>query len=846
MKNILTFILLLFSGFVFSQSPGTPDIQFQSAFRITNAVNGTLDTVVISGYVDECAGRFTNSDIAIGDSIYVLEGSDLLVFGVVTTRTISLGVATFKAIDFGGAGILPSNGQAAIFRPTTNYQFPGDICGLNPNLQQYITARFMMRLDSFLALKVDSLTLNDSMQVIRDSLAELRADIGTGGGGVGKGYIIQDSAPSDTLYKWVDRTTWDSTSVFQVKEYILGEGWKSVGWLDTINYVFSNQIPIYVVITGQSNATPRAGIQGVSVSDTIASPYTTIWHGEGEYWSNLYTDQSWMNGADHSAWWGLTFGKTAAEEDRIIKIVYAARGGLTISNWISPSGTQWDTLSQRIADSNIPRMDAIMWYQGETDGWTGRRPEQYREDWFTVMDQFQALPQWHKNTKVIAVQINTGEIGNEYDKPGFPSGEMANTVFNYLANDNYEWTYVVKNNDAVVVSDSSHINAAANVTLGKRLWGVYTGKINYNPIQRFGRSQLATDSTIICFNNTVVTLSTATGDNTIINGYCNFNDGWTGVLRVISDGVSIIPPDGQMFCQTDNAEIIEIDTIFGKYISPGYLRTDTLILSQCPIGGNFVSTVSAPLKLGVFAWYDAEQENNIYYGNGQEVTTLHDFSGNDIDLTNTGTPILNANAVNGKATVVFNSGNTDYFTLSDTAFSFLHYDSSTVITIFKPGNDVVTNPDSLYIIVSSQSAPGSSQKGYSLYYDDRSGFGFNDRAFTLVSSGVGAVIINSALPTTANQFNYLFAQSDPANGTANLRSKMEANNVGYSSGNVQTTAPSVSTQTNFEIGRVTGATPFYFTGEIAEILIWNRHLSTSELTVLLNYLNRKYSFNLEP
>jgi len=357
MKNIFILILLLFTGFAFAQSPGTPDIQFQSSFRITNATNGTLDTVIISGYVDECAGRFTNSDIEIGDSIYVLEGSDLLVFGAVTTRTISLGIATFKAIDFGGAGILPSNGQAAIFRPTTNYQFPGDICGLNPNLQQYITARFMMRLDEFLALKVDSLTLNDSMQVIRDSLADIRADIGTGGGSGGKGYIIQDSAPVDTLYKWVDRTTWDSTSVFHVKEYILTEGWKTTGYLDTINYAYSSHPPIYVVITGQSNATPRAGF--VNVSDTIASPLTTIWNGDSESWTSLHTGKQWMNGTfpGRSVWWGLTFGKSAAdEEDKIIKIVYHGAGGLTIDNWFTDS-LHWDTLVQRINDSGIPRID---------------------------------------------------------------------------------------------------------------------------------------------------------------------------------------------------------------------------------------------------------------------------------------------------------------------------------------------------------------------------------------------------------------------------------------------------------------------------------------------------------
>jgi hypothetical protein len=845
MKNIFLFALLLIAGVLFSQSPGTPDIQFQSAFRITNATNGTGDTVVISGYVDECAGRFTNSDIAIGDSLYVLEGSDLLVFGAVTTRSISLGIATFKAIDFGGAGILPSNGQAAIFRPTTNYQFPGDICGLNPNLQQYITARFMMRLDEFLNEKIDSTTLADSLLVIRDSLFEIRNDIVPGGGGVGKGYIIQDSAPVDTLYKWVDRTTWDSTSIFHVKEYILGEGWKTTGYLDTINYAYSSHPAIYVVVVGQSNATPRAG-QTATVSDTIASPLTTIWNGEGDYWGSLHTGKQWMNGTfpGRSVWWPLSFGKSAAEEeDKIIKIVYHAGGGLTIDNFFTDS-LHWDTLTQRIIDSNIPRIDAVLWYQGETDGWTGRRPEQYSEDWFRVMAQFQALQEWHEGTKVIAVQLNTGEISG--DITGFPSGEMANTVFNYLANDSYEWTYVAKN-DGVVVSDSSHINADGHVALGKHLWDIYTGKLTYNPLQRYGRGVFNMDSLVINYNNSVVTLATATGDNSIVVGYKNFNDGWTGFLRVINDGVNIVPPDGQMFCQTENAEIIEIDTIFGKYLSPGYLRNDTLILSQCPIGGNFTETVPLPLALGVFAWYDAEQEDELYYNDGAEVTTLHDFSGNDINLTNTGTPLLKSNAINGKASVVFNSGNTDYFTLADTTFSFLHYDSSTVVIIFKPGSDAVTNPDSAYSVITSQTQPGSAFKGFSIYYDDRSGVGSNEKMVNLVSNG-SALVTQPSFITNAppNEFNYVYVKTDPENGTAALRSSVRVNDGAYNSGNVQTGTPSVTTMPAFEIGRFSAGTPFYLTGEIAEIQIYNRSLTSIELSKMINYVNRKFDFNLNP
>lgn len=148
MKNIFLFIALLFVGSLFAQSPNTPPIGFQSRFQITNVASGTLDTLIISGYVDDCTGRFANSNIAIGDSLYVLEGTDLLIFGVVSNKSISLGIATFKVKDFNGAGITPSTGQAAIFEPTSTIKLPGYVCGLRDDLQQFIMYRLAKNIDA--------------------------------------------------------------------------------------------------------------------------------------------------------------------------------------------------------------------------------------------------------------------------------------------------------------------------------------------------------------------------------------------------------------------------------------------------------------------------------------------------------------------------------------------------------------------------------------------------------------------------------------------------------------------------------------------------------------------------
>lgn len=185
MKGIFKYFFLACSLFLFdsalAQSPNTPDVLFASRFRITNAVNGTLDTIVVSGYVDDCTTRFENDDVAIADSLYVLEGTDLLIFGVVTTPTVSLGIATFKVIDFNGAGLLPSAGQAAIIRPTGNYKLPVFACNLDPSLQQFISARFSENLDNIISDIAGALPDSTAVirQVLADTAAAIRADIGS-------------------------------------------------------------------------------------------------------------------------------------------------------------------------------------------------------------------------------------------------------------------------------------------------------------------------------------------------------------------------------------------------------------------------------------------------------------------------------------------------------------------------------------------------------------------------------------------------------------------------------------------------------------------------------------------
>lgn len=651
------------------------------------------------------------------------------------------------------------------------------------------------------------------------------------------GIWVKSDIEPDTLNIWVDRNAYDGTTVFEVKDYLFS-GWKTVGYIDTVNYAFSSQPPIYIVATGQSNITPRAGIVGASPSDTIASPLTSIWRGDTGSWETLHTGKNWMNGTSpaRSVWCMLTFGKEAAERDkRIVKIVYAGLGGQKIEEWVAPDGEMWDTLSQRIIDSNIPRLDGVVYYQGESDGWDRTAFNSYENSWNAFVNQLESVESKHPSMKIIAVQIKAGTFSsNNYADPRVP----ANTLFNQFANDNLEYTYVVKNSDAVVVADSSHIDAPSQVRLGKRLYDTFSGKTQFNPIPKYSLTTYVSDTVDVNFTSTVVSFDTPTGDATYIRQYKNFHPGWNGIFQVIHNDVSIIPPDGQMFCYDTLGLLTEIDTLKGRYISPAFLQNDSLYLTACPAVDKYSSTLTLPLQLGVFAWYDSSLEE---YLDGDVVTTLSDHSGNNFDMTATGSPLFARNEVNFHPVIVMNSGSPDYFTFTGTEFSFLHNDSSTIVVVFNPGGDVVANPDSLYAILTTHTAPGSAFLGYSLYYDDRSAFSSNEKMISLASNGAGVVFTNPATATEAGDFNYVYTESDPENATGSLRSRMKINDQATNAGNSSTNGASATTRPSLEIGRYTGGTPFYFTGKFVAALIFDRILTPDEEVKMDIYINRRFN-----
>ena len=109
--------------------------------------SGTSPNFTVTGMVNDDLSRWAASDVAIGDSMYVLDGPDLFVFTVTSIifaggNTLNIGVTALDNDLFQ----IPS-GQAAIIRPTVNKRLPTYISGLRDDLRSAIMNRMSQLID---------------------------------------------------------------------------------------------------------------------------------------------------------------------------------------------------------------------------------------------------------------------------------------------------------------------------------------------------------------------------------------------------------------------------------------------------------------------------------------------------------------------------------------------------------------------------------------------------------------------------------------------------------------------------------------------------------------------------
>lgn len=146
MKRILNlFIFLLSTTFIFAQSA---NLNVALKYQISNpGSSGTFPTFTVSGFVSDDLVRWDATNVSVGDSLYVLNGSDLAI-SVITTINSAAGNSlniTVTCVTSGVGSLDP--GQAAIVHPTSIHKLPTFVSGLRDDLRSAIMNRFSQLVD---------------------------------------------------------------------------------------------------------------------------------------------------------------------------------------------------------------------------------------------------------------------------------------------------------------------------------------------------------------------------------------------------------------------------------------------------------------------------------------------------------------------------------------------------------------------------------------------------------------------------------------------------------------------------------------------------------------------------
>ena len=137
MKRI-TLIALFLCSYLFAYSQTSAPIRPAAKLNVSVATGSNPYTLTVS-ILDDLS-RFTFADFGVGDSVYLVDGSDLLIY-VVTSKLTSPNRLVVN--DVNNTGISAPTGQGAIIKSTANYKLPVYISGLRDDLRSMIMNRFL-------------------------------------------------------------------------------------------------------------------------------------------------------------------------------------------------------------------------------------------------------------------------------------------------------------------------------------------------------------------------------------------------------------------------------------------------------------------------------------------------------------------------------------------------------------------------------------------------------------------------------------------------------------------------------------------------------------------------------
>jgi hypothetical protein len=264
-----------------------------------------------------------------------------------------------------------------------------------------------------------------------------------------------------------------------------------------------------------------------------------------------------------------------------------------------------------------------------------------------------------------------------------------------------------------------------------------------------------------------------------------------------------------------------------------YYRTILNVQAVAP----FIPTHIAGCQL----WLDAADATTISIGTGvSQWNNKGVLGGNFNQGTGGAQPAYITAGLNGKNILRFDGTKQLIGSLSAASYNYFHQDVRTDFYVIKIGTS--SDPKTLYTILSNGTL--TALHGSGVAYDDRSIFNRNNSIYHLNSSNNASVyntsnVNNDAfIPNTWGKFHVL---ADPKNSTAANRSEIVVGSTSYKN-NTATLAASTTNATHvLRIGGNPDFTGFLLVGDLAEIISYNKLLSSGEITTVNNYLSTKWA-----
>lgn len=220
-------------------------------------------------------------------------------------------------------------------------------------------------------------------------------------------------------------------------------------------------------------------------------------------------------------------------------------------------------------------------------------------------------------------------------------------------------------------------------------------------------------------------------------------------------------------------------------------------------------------------------------------STWVDKTGNGHNFTKAGNPTISTK--NGNNVVDFD-GTGDYYVSSEanSTWTFLHNGTKNTIFLVARPSKSTSYPKDFNMLIDNTSI-NSANRGISIYiYRPTNRFTYNVQIGVSGTYAVSWAGVNTWYAT--DEWKYVTIISDPSNTTAADRAFVRMDAIEQAITNSQTATPSSSDPgIPLYIGWSGRTSPDnYLNGYIGEIIIYNRELTSAEITQVENYLSTKY------